>query len=497
MKKGNKVFSVLSALCLLVSMGTLAACDDPKPSPSESEQIQPSSPADEQKVTVTYKNGDTVLKEESVKSGTVLTEWDPTGTVTDEFFGWYAEPTLTHEFDFSSAISEDTVIFGSFVGYEKDERHWGIAGSGTASILASSNWGKVFNEEHYLENVSTDTKNIFEITVNLFAGDQFQFTAPVINGDNISWGHQRGAKYLQDPVKDGVEYFTVGGSLGGDNSTANITVAKDGKYEFVLTTYPAGDFFKDGTTNTYDNRSYFDTISYTYLGECEEVRAEIETTFYMKGELITGWGDYVNDYTAMVNKDGYATLEHVYLLAEDQFMFASKNKDVATGVISDGNTYIKATNLTEASKALVSGEENMKVNEDGYYTFTYNIESKELEVIKVEYTPKNGEYYIDGSFISWGGAGNDDYKLVQDSENPYLYKLDGTITLAVGDELGVQYYDKTVQNGWNGFFSAKNMVANANFDLTAGTNAKALVAGTYGVVFNSYSHLLTLSPVTE
>ena len=113
MKKGNKVFSVLSALCLLVSMGTLAACDDPKPSPSESEQIQPSSPADEQKVTITYKNGDTVLKEESVKFGTVLTEWDPTGTVTDEFFGWYAEPTLTHEFDFSSAISEDTVIFGS------------------------------------------------------------------------------------------------------------------------------------------------------------------------------------------------------------------------------------------------------------------------------------------------------------------------------------------------------------------------------------------------
>ena len=394
-------------------------------------------------------------------------------------------------------MQEDTVIFGSFVGYQKDERHWGIAGSGTSSILKSSNWGKVFNEEHYMVNESTSTKNIFKMTVDLFAGDQFQFTDPQIGESSISWGHQRGAKYLEEPIKNDVEYFTIGGSLGGDNSTANITVAKDGRYEFVLATYPKGDFQKDGTTNLYDNRSYYDKITYTWVSEPEEQRAQVETTFYMKGELITGWGDYVNSNTAMTNDNGKATLANVYLVKEDQFMFASKNKDVSTGVVSEGNVYIKGVNLDDASKSLVTGENNMKVVEDGYYTFVYDIESTKLTVTKVDYTPKAGEYYIDGSFISWGGAGNDLYKLVQDSENPNVYKLDGTITLAVGDEIGIQYYDKTAENGWNGFFSAKNMVANADFDLTAGNNAKAKVAGTYNVEFNSYSHLLKLTPVTE
>ena len=350
-----------------------------------------------------------------------------------------------------------------------------------------------------MTNASTDKKNIFKMTVNLFAGDQFQFTDPQITDTSIGWGHQRGAKYLKEPVKNDVEYFTVGGSLGGDNSTANITVAKDGKYEFVLTTYPKGDFQKDGTTNLYDNRSYYDSITYTYLGESDEEKAKIETTFYIKGELITGWGDYQNAQTTMVVDNGKATLANVYLVAADQFMFASKNKDVATGTISDGNVYIKGVNLSEASKELVTGENNMKVKEDGYYTFVYDIETTELVVTKVEYTPKAGAYYIDGSFISWGGAGNESYKLVQDETDPNVYKLSTTITLAVGDEIGLQYYDKDGAEGakYNGFFSAKNMVANANFDLTSGTNAKALVAGTYNVEFNSYSHLLKLTPVTE
>lgn len=498
MKKGKIGISVLSVLSIMLSAGVLSSCRNDKDNTSVGDSVSENS-SDAEKVKVTYKNGDTVLKEEEVEKGTKIAEWNPTSTISDEFFGWFGEPTLTHEYDFNNAITENTTIFGSFVGYQKDTRKWGIAGSGTSSILKSSNWGKVFNEEHYMTNASTDKKNIFKMTVNLFAGDQFQFTDPQITDTSIGWGHQRGAKYLKEPVKNDVEYFTVGGSLGGDNSTANITVAKDGKYEFVLTTYPKGDFQKDGTTNLYDNRSYYDSITYTYLGESDEEKAKIETTFYIKGELITGWGDYQNAQTTMVVDNGKATLANVYLVAADQFMFASKNKDVATGTISDGNVYIKGVNLSEASKELVTGENNMKVKEDGYYTFVYDIETTELVVTKVEYTPKAGAYYIDGSFISWGGAGNESYKLVQDETDPNVYKLSTTITLAVGDEIGLQYYDKDGAEGakYNGFFSAKNMVANANFDLTSGTNAKALVAGTYNVEFNSYSHLLKLTPVTE
>ena len=475
---------------LLLACTCLASCDN-------SSKGNGSTIVD--KVTITFKNGDTVLKTEEINKGSCVSEWTPTAG-DEEFFGWFAEPTFTHKFDFSAPINENTVVFGSFVGYQKDNRQWAIAGSGASSVLKSSNWGKVFNEAHYMTNESTDKKNIFKLTVNLFSGDQFQFTNPSIDGANVSWGHQRGAGYLQEPTKDGVEYFTIGGSLGGDNSTANITVAKDGKYEFTLFTYPKGDFQKDGTENTYDNRSFYDSITYSYLGDSEEVRAQVETTFYMKGAKITNWGDYVNAYTMMVTKDGKEVLENVYLVTTDQFMFASKNKDVATNEVTDGNVYIKGENLTDAAKDLVDGTANMSVKADGYYTFSYDVETAKLDVVKVDsYTPKPGEYYIDGSFCEWGGAGNATYKLVQDPSDPFLYTLSAPIVLVENDQVGLQYFDKDADagQGYNGFFGAANTVANENFDLLSNTNVICKVEGTYNVSFNSYSHLLTLTPVPE
>ena len=472
MQKKNKVLTVLS-LCVTGFIAlSLFGCSGAE------------------KVKVTYLNGNEVLKEVSVKQGETIKEWTPT-KVDGEFFGWNAEPTLKHEFDFSKPINQDTKIFGSFVKYQKDDRKWGIAGSGTSSVLKESNWGKVFTDRQYMTNASTDSKNIFKITLNLFKGDEFQFTSPVLNDDgSVSWGHQRGAAYLVDPIKDGVEYFKVGGSLGGDNSTANITVAKDGKYELVLTTYPAGDFQKDDTENLYDNRSFFDKFTYTYLGESDEAKASVEISYYMKGELITGWGEYQNANTLMKAKDGKAILENVYLVKDDQFMFASKVKDLSTGDVTDGTVYIKGGNLSDSSKEIVTGANNMSVTEDGYYTFIYDPETTKLEVKKVSYTPLKGDYYIDGSFCNWGGAGNAKYMLVQDKANPSIYKLANKITLKEGDEVGLQYFD-AANKKYNGFFSSKNMKKDDNFNLSA-NNAKCMKAGDYSVEFDSYSHLLYL-----
>ena len=494
MKNGKKFLFGISLLSAGVLSLALTACNEEKPNDSKTDTVVPSESVND-KVKVTFKNGDTVLHEESVKKGEKVAAWTPTG-ITDEFFGWYGEPTLKHEFDFNNPINADTVVFGKFVGYQKDERKWGLAGSGASSLLKESNWGKVFTEAHYMTNESTDKKNVFKMTLNLFKDDQFQFTNPQIDGTSVAWGHQRGAGYLKEPTKNGVEYFSLGNSLNDDNYTANITVAKDGKYEFTLTTYPKGDFQKEGT-ELYNNRSYYDTITYEYLGECEEERAEVEVSYYLKGAKITGWGDFQNANTLMSVKDGVAKLENVYLVSTDEFMFATKNKDVATGDITDGNIYIKATNLDEASKALVGGESNMKVKADGYYTFSYNIETTKLTVTKNDsFTPLPGEYFIDGSFCEWGGCGNNTYKLAKSAADENIYTT--TVTLKADDEIGLQYFDVNAGEGkgWNGFFSAKNMVANENFDLTA-NNAKCKVAGTYKVEFNTYSHVLTLTLVTE
>lgn len=451
---------------------------------------------------VNYYDGEKVLHTQQVGDKEKITEWDPTTTIVDkDFFGWYAEPTLTHEFDFDKVVEDDVSIFGAFVAYKKDTRKWGIAGSGATPILKASNWGKVFNEEHYLKNESTDKENIFTITLDLFEGDQFQFTDPVIKDEAITWGHQRGGKYLVNPIVDDVEYFSVGGGLGSDNYTSNITANVDGNYKFTLHTYPAGDFQKDNTENTYDNRNYYDKIVWERLGDTVTEKPKIETTLFMKGAQITSWGNYVNDHTKMVETDqqGVLALSNVYLKASDEFLFASQNKDTNTGEVSEGNVYVRYSNLDEESKAIMDSKPNMNmvVKETGYYTFTYTVETTILNIKKVDYTPVVADYYFDGSFCGWKGVGNDTYKFAATTDNPEVYTLKNTVTLKENDEIGIQYYDVDGEDGkkYIDFFSASYVVANENFDLTTKNNAICKVAGEYQVTFNVYSHLITLTLV--
>lgn len=440
-------------------------------------------------IKVVYYDGQTVIKELDLVQGDTAENFTP--SVDGKcFLGWYGTPTFTHEFDFTQALDGDTSIFGAFVGYKKDERKWAIAGSGKSNILSSSNWGKVYKDEHYLKNESTDTENIYTITVNLLKNDEFQFTDPQIDGSNVSWGHQRGAGNLVTGEKDGVKYFTPLTGFTGSPYTSNIQCNKDGKYKLTLRTYPAEDSAINAEPQ--NNRNYYDRIEFEYLGEYSEEVAKFETTFYLKGAKITNWGDYCNDYTTMTTTSGVAKLENVYLEASDEFMFASLDKNLSTGEVAAGNTYIKASNLTDAAKALVEGEGNMKVKADGYYTFEYNVEKKELNVTKVEYTPKAGAYYIDGSFVEWKGAGDDNYLFTQDSTDSHVWNS-VNITLKVDDQLGIQYYDKP-NTKYNGFFASKYLVTNDAFD-TSDVNIKCKKAGTYKVVFNSYSHLITIEEV--
>ena len=55
------------------------------------------------------------------------------------------------------------------------------------------------------------------------------------------------------------------------------------------------------------------------------------------------------------------------------------------------------------------------------------------------------------------------------------------------------YYDKP-NTKYNGFFASKYLVTNDAFD-TSDVNIKCKKAGTYKVVFNSYSHLITIEEV--
>lgn len=479
---------LLPLLCCSSMAFVLASCG---------EESSISTPVEE-KFTISYHDGSEVIHIEEVKSGEKAIDWNPAETVKDkDFLGWYAEPTLKHEYDFDTAVTQDTHIFGAFVSYEKDERNWALAGSGLTSLLKESNWGKNYTEAHYMKNESIAKKNIYTMEMNLFVNDQFQFTDPVFNEENktYSWGHQRGGAYLVNPTKDGKEYFKVGGGLGADNYTSNITAMVEGRYKFTLTTYPAGDFQKDDSPEVYNNRNYFDTLEWERVGDSTEVMAETQTMFFMKGAQITSWADLRNDHTLMVEESGIHTLQNVYLKSADEFMFASVIKTVETGEIAEGNEYIRATNLTEAGKTLVEGAANMKVKEDGYYTFTYDAEKKTLDVAKVtDYTPAVADYYVDGNFNgrNWGIDPN--FKLVKDEANPEVYKLAAPITIsAANQEIGIQYYNAELANKYVDYFGSDYVaVADDAYSLTK-RNIVFNTVGDYNISLNTYSHIITIT----
>lgn len=494
-----KLFAFLPLVCVVALTMGLTSCDDPSATSTTTTTTSDPGPSVESH-TVTYYDGEEVLHTETVSDGDVAPEWDPTTTVTDkEFFGWFGEPTLTHEYDFTLPVTDDLSIFGSFVGYQDDTRHWALAGSGGTELLRLSNWGKVFTDDHYMVDESTSDANIFTIEINLFVGDQFQFTNPVYDEEteSYSWGHQRGGGYLVEPTRDEVEYFSVGGGLGSDNYTANITALVEGRYKFTLTTYPAGDFQKDDSPETYDNRNYYDTLEWVRVGDSTEEQAETVTQFYLKGEFITSWADLQNDHTLMVDTDGIHTLNNVYLKASDQFMFASIVVESGTGAVSEGNEYIRGSNLTEASKALVTGESNMKVNADGYYNFSYDYEAKTLEVTKNDtYVPTVASYYADGDFggRSWGI--DESLKLVQSTEDEEVYTLANPITVTEkGQQLGIQYYNAELSSPYVDFFASSYVAVESDaYDLSA-TNISFNTVGSYNISFNTYSHIITITLV--
>lgn len=70
---------------------------------------------------VTYydSDGKTVLQTEEVEKGACAKEYTPEkdGSI---FVGWFATPQMSHKFDFSQAVTEDTSVFAGFVTYVED-----------------------------------------------------------------------------------------------------------------------------------------------------------------------------------------------------------------------------------------------------------------------------------------------------------------------------------------------------------------------------------------
>lgn len=329
------------------------------------------------KVTFYDTDGTTVISEEEIPSGSTATEYVPE-KVGQVFMGWFATPSLAHNFDFSQALTQDTQIFAGFMEEIDDTRTFAIVGSGTSPLLSASSWGKVIDEEHYL--TKSEGENVYTITLDLCEGDEFQFAI------DSAWSDQRGGGYMTATEADGVTYFQVSGGLSDNSQKSNIKCAVTGNYTFILTTYPGADVYDTGnsyyteeTKENYNSNPY-DTIEFIYNGDMVAELGEMNVTYYIKGAIVTGWQDLYEEQYAFTEKNGIHTLT-IALEAGDEFLLTTLVE--SNGNSSVGNEYVRYTNISdEASLAVVEGTEsaNIIAKQAGTYTFTYDPATSSLTV---------------------------------------------------------------------------------------------------------------------
>lgn len=493
--KKIRLLTTLAVIALLVlgAIG-LSACND------ETESY-----------TVTYYDGETVLKTETVESGKNAVEWTP---VKDgyQFVDWFATPSFSHVFDFAQPITQNTSVFAQWqsAAQSVDTRSFYIVGSGTSPILSQSNWGDVIGEDFKMTKAADS--NTYTYTVDLFAGDLFQFA---INAD---WHNQRGVGYLTETeLSDGTLAFS-GSATIGDNASyrLNIKCELSGNYTFTLTTHPDDDQYEtDNASYTEDDKEAFninplDTITWVRNGDVEAV-VEVITDYYIKGAGITDWEDMYNAATQMVNNDGVYTLS-VYLKEGEEFMFTSRN--TIGGQVSTGAVYLRASNLDEGSKQYLGRTEsyNMTALADGTYTFTYTAETEVLSVTFDETAvPAAADYYIDGTFAEgvedWAGyCFNERFKLVDDDADG-VYELNN-VTLKQDSQIIIQAFKagSTERGEWG--TDGYNGLGSYNYTYLFGgedsfsavgdgnNNIKVLAGGAYDIAFDSYSKIITITPHT-
>lgn len=456
--------------------------------------------------TVTFYDGDTVLSTQSVESGAKATKptTDPTSTG-EVFVNWFATPTFSRDFDFDTAITADTSVFAGFSTYQEDTRDFYIVGSGTSALLFTSNWGKVITDDMQLTKASDS--NTYTITVDLQAGDAFQFAI------NTAWDNQRGFGYLETTqLPDGTVAFSGAGGLGDASSKSmNITVVESGNYTFTLTTYPADDYYDtDDSGYTEEgkegyNIATFDRISFVRNGDADEV--ESVTSYYIKGADITEWNSMFNSSTILSATDDADVIAGTfYLAAGEEFMFISQ---VTVGsVSSEGTEYIRSSDLDETSAALFTATTsyNMVATAAGDYTFSYNTDTGVLSATLAtgEGSPEVADYYLDGTFNSSLSDWTDyiftnDYKLVL-NEDSGLYEINNVV-MEEGEFIIQMYIAGSTENGTFGTESYTGL-GTRNYTYVNGgdgiveasewNNIVVLADGTYNITYNAYSHIITI-----
>lgn len=353
-KKMKKIWGLI--LTLTAMMMLLCACGT----------------SEEQTITVTFMNGDTQLGQVTGTKGEVLADYAQYETVDGyEFLGWFETPTFlaSSQKDLSTAtFEEDTTLYGSFksTAVTEDTRSWYIVGAGASPELAASNWAGDVDDsvkEACQLKATGNTVNEFSITLNLYAGDQFQII------HDWSWDGQKG--YGRFTTIDAAQ-MENGGGLSGSDSSANVNVIMDGNYTITLTTDP-------------DNELQ-DTLAILRNGDATEAAAEAlaeeessytvtdATGIVVKGSWVDDWSEN-KELTRIDGTDQFSITMDLDAGIELYFMVYDNGADTGLGMNAEAVT-------DDASKALIEEAYNIKVAEAGSYTFTVDADTMTITITK-------------------------------------------------------------------------------------------------------------------
>lgn len=362
----KKMVGITTASVLL--MAVLAGCGKNETS-TVSEQT-----AQATEITVTFMNGEEQLGTAAALAGELLTQSDYAAyeKVADtEFQGWFETPSFleSSKKDLKTTVfEEDTTLYGSFksMAVEADTRAWYLAGTSSKGIMKDNNWANSSVEEAVREQFrmeeTGDVQNEFAITLDLYAGDQFQ----VIH--DWAWDGQKGFGCFTDIDAAQME---SGGGLGGSANTANVNVLMDGNYTITLTTDPQNEAMD--TLTVIRNA---DPVSVpTEASEEESYNVSESTQLMIKGSWEADWSE-VKELTRETGANVYTiTLE---LAADTEVCFMVYDNGEDTGLV------LKEANVTdEASLALLkSNGNNIQVTEDGSYTFTVDMDTMKVTLTK-------------------------------------------------------------------------------------------------------------------
>lgn len=323
--------------------------------------------------TITFMNGETTLGTATAKENSSLeaTTYSAYETVEDaKFNGWYETPTFLESSKkdlATTTFTKDTILYGSFKSTQvaQDTRVWYIVGTSDKGSLKTSNWANSGVEESVRSQFQLTSTgavtNEVAITMDLFKGDQFQII------HDWAWEDQKGYGCFTSIDDTQMEN---GGGLGGSSKTSNINVLMDGNYTVTLTTDP-----DNSAQDTLIIVRNGDPLTSPELVEEAPYMVSESTQLCVKGSWVADW----SDIKELNRKDGTNTFTiSMDLLAETELCFMVYDKGVDTGIV------IKEENVVEeASLALlIQNGNNIKVAENGSYTFTVDLDTWSVVISK-------------------------------------------------------------------------------------------------------------------